>query len=155
MKKSKTQIIISICSIAIILIALLFSILQAVGVLTVLAHPIITFIILLFGGLGIETLVLGIVKKSTWFFFLSIIMLSLVILYLLIKYVSVLVGIISTVAFIAIAAVTCVLICGNKTESIALNKDPAYKDYNQRKAEKEEAERNAPKEELPEIKSFK
>ena len=46
------------------------------------------------------------------------------------------------------------MVCGNKTEQ-ALNKDPEYKNYNQRRAEKLEQEKNLPKEELPEIKSFK
>jgi hypothetical protein len=45
-------------------------------------------------------------------------------------------------------------VCGNKTENIALNKDPEYKDYKTRMAEKKAQEDNEVKEEVK-IKSFK
>ena len=44
---------------------------------------------------------------------------------------------------------------GNHTEEIALNKSPDYKNYEQRKAEREKAEAESEPEQLPEIKSFK
>ena len=44
---------------------------------------------------------------------------------------------------------------GNKTESIALNDSPDYKNYKERREEKLKAEQEKGEEELPEIKSFK
>ena len=54
-----------------------------------------------------------------------------------------------------IFAILSIMSAGNHTEEIALNKSPDYKNYEQRKAEREKAEAESEPEQLPEIKSFK
>ena len=46
------------------------------------------------------------------------------------------------------------MVAGNQTEEISLNKSPDYKNYKERKAEKQANEVET-KEELPTLKSFK
>ena len=64
-------------------------------------------------------------------------------------------AVISLIVVWAIFAIVSIIICGNQTENIALNKSSNYKDYKQRKVEKEESEKEKGKEEIPTLKSFK
>ena len=65
------------------------------------------------------------------------------------------VALVILVVTVMIFPVISIIVCGNKTEDIALNKSEDYKNYEQRKAEKEAEEAAKEPEPLPEIKSFK
>ena len=154
MSKTK-KIVYTITSSLIVLFALAFCILDWKLKIDFGYHPILSFLFVIFAGFGIVVLVLAFQAKSPWFFFTSAIMVGLSVFYVMFYYTRYWVAIIVTVGIWALFAILSIVICGNTTENIALNKSPDYKDYKQRRAEKLEAEANKPEEELPEIKSFK
>ena len=157
MKKSTK--IIGIFSIAIFLIALAVMICQFVMGFDFLFHPILNFLLIVFAGFGLFNLISGFVKKYPAYFFLSAILIGLSALYVLLVTVSAWwVAVVSCVVLIILIACLSLIVCGNRTEDIALNKDPEYKNYEERKVEKQQAdelERKTEEENLPQIKSFK
>ena len=156
MKTSKKGIIWIALSLVVVLASFTVMLLDALLPLNIWVHPILTLLLCLFAGFGVLSLVKGIINKSPWFFMLSSIMLGLALLYVLINVISMWwIGLIAVIILWVVVALFSFMTAGNKTEEIALNKDPEYKDYKTRKAEKEEAEKNAEEEPLPEIKSFK
>ena len=157
MKTTKNRMILGVCSIAIFVLALAFMIIDWVLPLGFLVHPVLNCVAILFLGFGIMTLVLAFKKKSPWYMFLSAGLIGLVALYVLLARVlsAWWIELVVTLAIFAIFAILSVTMFGNKTEDIALNKSPEYKNYEQRKAEKQAAEAEKEEEPLPEIKSFK
>lgn len=157
MKLSKKQFVIAIASIAILVASVAVLLLDALIPLGIWLHPALTFLFCLFTGFGALCLVLGFYDKSPWYFFLSSVLLGLAFIYAfscsIPKYWWI--SLIIVIVIWAIFSVMSVMAAGNKTESIALNKSSDYKNYEQRKAEREQAEKNAEPEPLPEIKSFK
>lgn len=142
-------------SILIILSALVFCVLDWTLVLNFCLHPITNFLFVLFIGFGFLTLILAVKNKSPWFFFVSAIFLGLSAFYVSIFYVVYWVSIIITISLLAVFVILSLIICGSKTEDIALNKSPDYKNYQQRKEEKAILESEKPQEDIPVIKSFK
>jgi len=155
MKITKKQLVVGIVSIAIFVCSLALMLLDVFVPLNIWTHPVLTFLFALFVGFGVLTFVLAILNRLPWYFFLSAILLGLALLYVLLQYVKIWIALIIVIVFIAIVPIISFIVAGNKTEDIALNKSSEYKDYYQRKAEKEKAEIEKEKEELPEIKSFK
>ena len=135
----KERVITCSASIAILLVALTVMIVDFVVPLQLWTHPILNFLFCVFVGYGVYFLVLGIVKKSAWYMFISAILLALSIVYVLCQYVFALPWwaiVIVTVVFCLIIAFVCIMLAGYKTEDIAINKSQDYKDYYQRKADK-------------------
>ena len=122
-----------------------------------LVHPVLNAIALLSLILSITSFVVAIKNKAPVYFMLGGFLLSLVTLYLLLALVIELwwIAVVCTVAVLVVTMLLSYIVAGNKTEDIALNKSPEYKNYEQRKAEKEALEKGKEPEELPEIKSFK
>ena len=154
---SKNKKILGVCSIAIFVVALAFMFIDWFAPLNLLVHPALNFVAILFLGFGIMTLVLALKGKSPWFLFLSAVLIGLFLLYILLDVLwpDWWIAVVVTVAVWAIYAILSITLFGNKTEAIALNKSPEYKNYEQRKLEKEEAEATKEEEPLPELKSFK
>ena len=156
MKLSKNKMITAIISIVILIAALTLMIVDWAVPLELFTHPILNFLMVLFIGFGVMCLTYGFYRKSPWFFFLSAILLSFAIFYIVIQHVKMWwIVLIAVVVFDSIVAIVSFMTAGSQTEDIALNKSPDYKDYKQRKAEKEEKEAAEEKKELPKIKSFK
>lgn len=157
--KNKKNLLLGIISICIFVFALTFTILNAVLPFKFLTHPALNFFLCLFVGFGIMTLVLAFKNRSPWFFFLTAILLGLSALYVTLYYLTSLwwLCIIIFVVILAVVALTSIMVAGNKTEEIALNKSPDYKTFEQRKTEEQEKDANTEKTEkpLPQIKSFK
>ena len=122
-----------------------------------LFHPALNAVALLSLLFAIVSYVKAFSAKAPVYFMLGGILLSLVVLYLLLSlfikfwWVAILV----TAALLMITALVSYIIAGNKTEQIALNKSPEYKNYEERMKEKYEQAEKEDKKELPEIKSFK
>ena len=155
MKISKKQMAVSIASAAVVLISLALMICDWAIPLNIYVHPILTFLMCLFIGLGIICIALGFANKSPWYFLLSAILLGLSAFYIVMQYIPWWIAL--TVVFVVwiLAAIFSFISAGNKTEAIALNKSPDYKNYEQRRAEKAAAEAAEEPKELPKIKSFK
>lgn len=157
MKLTKKQLTLSISSIAILVVSLVIMLLDIFVPLNIWVHPVLTFLFCLFVGFGVTCFTIGFIEKSSWYFFLSSVLLGLAFVYAfacsLPEYwwISL---IIAGVVW-AIFAVLSFMSAGSVTESVALNKSEDYKNYEQRKAEREQAEKSAEPEKLPEIKSFK
>jgi len=155
MRKPKNQVLLSIISILIITVAIAVMICDWAVPLNIFMHPVLTFFMIVFGGFGILCYALGGVKKSSGFFLAGAFQIGLVIIYVLICVrVYWYIALIVMLSFWTITGIVTFLVCGNKTEEIALNKSSNYKDYKQRNAEQQKDD-NTEKEELPEIKSFK
>lgn len=155
MASKKSRIVLGVISILIFAVALTFMILDWTLPLNFLTHPILNLLGILFTGFGIMAFVLAFTNKSVWFLFVGAIALGLVLLYVLLNCVVWWIAIICLIVFWCMCAVLSITVFGNRTENIALNKSPDYKTYEERKAEKAEAEKKQPEEELPTIKSFK
>ena len=155
MKLTKKQLAGSIIALLIVLVSLAVTICDWAIPLNIYVHPVLTFFMCLFGGLGIMCLVYGIIGKSPWYFFLCAVLLGLSGFYIAVNNIAWWISLIIVFAFWVIIGILSYITAGNKTEDIALNKSPEYKDYKTRKAEKEAAEAAAEPEELPKIKSFK
>jgi predicted membrane protein len=155
MKKSVKNTLNYVVSIIILLVSLTITLCDALIIdFDLWVHPILTFLFFVASQLGLFVLVKGVNNKSPWQFFLSCGLLSLALLYVLIQYVFVWLAIVIVIVFVGVMALLSLAVCGNKTENIALNKDPEYKDYKTRMAEKKAQEDNEVKEEVK-IKSFK
>ena len=152
--KSK-RLVLGLVSIAIILISLAIMLMDIFVPLSFWTHPILNFAFCLFVGFGTLTFVLAVKEKSPWYFFLAAFLLGLALFYLLMQYVKWWVALIVLVCVLSVFGILSVIIAGNKTEDMALNKSSDYKDYKQRREEKLQEENLAPTEELPKIKSFK
>ncbi len=118
-------------------------------------HPLLNFAFLLAIDFGVLFAVMGFIKKSPAYFFLSAPLLALSLTYVLVCCLLPwwLILICALVVLVLISLFS-LISAGNKTEDIALNKSTEYKNYEQRKAEKEALEDEKPEEELPQIKSF-
>ena len=151
MKITKNGKILALSSLFVITLSLVVCLIDATTSFNFGIHPILTFLFCLFVGFGALCFVLGILRKSSFQFFLSAILFGLSLVYVFILYVSAwwLIFIVLFVLFFVMAMVS-YLTGSNKTE-FALNDSPEYKNYKERKAEKKEEIC----EELPEIKSFK
>ena len=155
MKITKKQLAVTLVGIAILVVSLTMTLLDALVPLEIWLHPALTFLFCICVGFGVLLTVLGFVNKSVFYFFLSSILLGLALVYALSNYIDWWIGVIVVAVVWAIFGCVSFIANGNRTEDIALNKSPDYKDYKQRKAEKEAAEQAEEKKELPEIKSFK
>ena len=155
--KSKKSIVLGILSVCIIAVALIFTLLDALIPLNVWTHPVLNFLFCICLGFGIMVLSLAFIKQSTWFFFVSAILFGLSFFYVLIQYIPWWLCLIIVIALWVLFAIMSVMVAGNMTESISLNKSPDYKTFDERKAEEKakEAETEKPEKPLPEIKSFK
>lgn len=154
MEKSSKKIILLCTSLAILVLALTFCLLDALIPLNLWTHPILNFLFVAFAGFGVLSLVYGFKFKSSGYIFLGTILLSLAIFYLFIQFVFWWLSLIIVLFVSVVLSIVSVCCVGNKTEH-ADNKSPDYKDYNQRMLEKEALEQQKEPEELPEIKSFK
>ncbi len=155
MKITKKQLAVTLVCIAVLVVSLVITLLDALVPLKIWVHPALTFLFCLCVGFGVLLSVLGFARKSVFYFFLSAILLGLALVYALSNYIDWWIGVIVVAVVWAIFGCVSFIANGNRTEDIALNKSPDYKDYKQRKAEKEAAEQAEEKKELPEIKSFK
>ena len=155
MKISKKQLLISVVSLAILVVSILFLLLDVLLPIGLWMHPALNFLFVNFVGFGVLTLVLGFSRKSPWYFFLSGLLIGLAVVYALIQYVEWWAAILIAVAIWIVFAIISFIKAGNKTEEIAMNTSSDYKNYEQRKAEKEAAEADKVPEELPKLKSFK
>ena len=157
MKISKSNLIVAICSIFILLSAIIVLILQyTLPDFKFLTSPIFNFFLILTSGFGIISFVEGFCTKSPWYFFCGAILFCYAIIYTFFQFESIwFVGIIVALVFVIIISILSFIVAGNKTESIALNTAPGYKNYEQRKAEELKQENSETKKELPKIKSFK
>lgn len=155
----KKSLFLGIYSIIVFLTALAFMICDFVMDINVLVHPILNFLLIVFGGFGLFNLVVGFIKKYPAYFFLSGILISLSALYVLLSavdpwWIAIITFVVICIIFVCLSLV----VCGNKTENIALNKSSEYKTYEERKEIKEEQdriEREVEEENLPKIKTFK
>ena len=154
MKISKRQLIVSLISILIVLGSLAFMLCDFLIPLNVWTHPVLNFFFCLFLGFGIMTMVIGFIKSSPWYFFLSSMLFGLTLIYALLQYLPWWIGVVIVVVVWVICAIVSFMSNGSQTENVALNNSPEYKTYEERKAEEENA-KTEEKEELPEIKSFK
>lgn len=162
MKKFPKKLVLTVSSIAILVVALVFAIVNGTSAVDVWGHEqpisfiwhLLDFLFVICLGFGVLCAVLGFSSKSAWYVFLSTGLLTLGLLYLLLNVIEWWIALIVLFVFVAIMCIVCVAVCGNKTE-FAQNNQPEYKNYEQRKAEKEALEASKPEEELPEIKSFK
>ena len=153
MKISKKSLLLAVVSIAIVVASFVVMLLDALIPIGIWVHPILTLLLCLFVGFGIMTLVMGFTSKSPWWFMISAILLGLALIYVIANVTPLWwIGLIAVIILWVIVALFSFISAGNKTESIALNKDPEYKDYNERKEEAKEAPEE--KEELPELKRF-
>lgn len=151
----KNTINIVICSIILIVSAILMILAIAIKEFTLFSHPILAFLFSLNVGLVLLNLVNGIIYKSTVCFMLFSATLLYVATYSLIEFANLIwwaIAIIDVVIVI-LGVFLSLLVAGNKTEDIALNEKPEYKNYQQRKAERE-LEESGESVELPKIKSF-
>ncbi len=153
--KKTGKILLSLLSIAILVGATVFLVLNCILPLDVWTHPALNFFFIIFAGFGLMTLVLAIKFKSPLYFLISAFLLGGAIFYLVAQYIYWWLGLIIMIIIWGIFPIISYMIAGNKTEDIALNKSEDYKDYKERRAEKEELEKAQEPEELPEIKSFK
>ena len=155
--KTKKNLLLGILSICIFVLSLTFAIIDWAVPLKVWTHPILNFLFALCIGFGIMSFALACVKRSPWYFFLSAILIGLAALYVTLQYIVWWLCLIIIIVFMAVTSITSIMVAGNKTEEIALNKSPDYKTFEQRKAEEKEKEASEEKIEkpLPQIKSFK
>ena len=152
-----SRLFLSISTISIAVLSVLFAILDGTYSWGITSHPILTFFFVFISGFAVVFLISGFTRKYNWHTFIGSILFGIALLYALIDVFVVKWWIILIVmfAFIFIAFAIAILLNGNKTEDIALNNHEEYKDYKQRREEKLAKEAEEPEEELPTIKSFK
>lgn len=146
-----------IASIAILVVSLIITLCDALVPLDIWVHPILTFLFCAFVGFGVLLIVCAFIKHSPFYFFLSAAFLGLALFYAVINYTEWWIALIALFVTWGVFACLSFLVNGNKTEDIVLNKSENYKNYEQRRAEKQaaEASEEANPKELPKIKSFK
>ena len=141
-------------SLVIVLLSSLLTVLDFVIPFNLFIHPLLNLIFFIFIGFFVFLLVLGIIKKSPWFIFVSALLLELSLIYLLISIKALLWTYVAVLVLApVIMALIAFIVCGNKTEDIALNKQKEYKTYHENKAEEKPLKKEEI--ELPKIKSFK
>ena len=146
MKRNSTNIIYGLISLSIFLVSLSLCILDWVIPLNLWIHPILTLFFFLFVGFGVLCLFIGFSKKSHFHFFLSTILLSLALFYLLFQYIVWWLSIICVVIFAISMSIISTMVCGNITEKV---------DNNHLDSNKKKTNSDVGAEELPKIKSFK
>ncbi len=151
MKITKKQLVITLSSIVILLASLAVMICDFVVPLDFWTHPILTFLFCNSVGFFALCLIVGLANKSVFNFFISAICVTFAVIYAFAHYSFWWIGLFVLVVLWAIIALVSFMIMGSKTEAIALNENPDYKNYKERAKEEKIQE----KEELPEIKSFK
>lgn len=140
-----------IVSVLILVCSLAFLLLNQFTFKDFLVHPILNFLLFNAVCFGVLDIVLAIKGKSPWYFFLSGILFGLSVLYVLLDQVDPWwIALITLFVLFGVFALLSYIVCGNKTEDIALNKSDDYKNYKERGKEKVEE-----KEEIPVLKSFK
>lgn len=140
-----------IVSLLILVCSLAFLLLNQFTFKDFLVHPILNFLLFNAVCFGVLAIVLAIKGKSPWYFFLSGILFGLSVLYVLLDQVDPWwIALITLFVLFGVFALLSYIVCGNKTEDIALNKSDDYKNYKEREKEKVEE-----KEEIPVLKSFK
>ena len=155
MKITKKQLAISLIAILITLASFTIMLLDFLIPLKIWVHPILTFLLCMCSGFGVMSIVLAFIKKSPWYFFLSAVLLGLSVIYVMLQFLPWWIGVAGVGVLLIIIAIICFIVTNNKTDSIALNNSPEYKNYEQRKQEKIEQEKEQATEELSKIKSFK
>ncbi len=159
MKITKKQLCLSVFAIAIIVIALTLTLVKALVPLkfwgTGALYEILFFVFCIAIGFSIMCAYIAFCKKSPWYFFLSATLLGVAVAYAVSYYLAWWIGAIVVLCLLAIIAIISFITAGSHTEEIALNNDGEYKNYEQRKLEKQEQENLIEEKELPKIKSFK
>lgn len=153
MKPTKNQTLVAVLSILVLLISLAVLLCDIFIPLNFWTNPVLNFLFALFTGFGLISLGIAINKRSSWFVFLSAILLGLAIIYVLAQYIKWWIGLIIVAVIWAVFAIFSFILGANKTE-YAVNDSQEYENYHQRKAKKDD-ESKEENEELPEIKSFK
>ena len=155
--KNKSNVVMGIVAIAILCVALVFTLLDALIPIGLFIHPALNFLLIVFAGFGIMLAITGFIRKSTWFFFLGAELSGFALFYVLINFVIWWLCLIIVLAFWAILAIVSIIRIGNMTESVALNDSDDYKTFDERKAEEAKNAKADAKteEELPKLKSFK
>lgn len=143
--------------IAIIVLSVAFMIVNYLCFSDFLVHPVLNAVALAVLAFSIVSYIKAFTEKAPVYFMLGGILIGFVVLYVLIASLPEIwwIAVVITVAIWLITALTSFIVAGNKTEEIALNKSPDYKDYNERMKEKYEQAKKEDNKELPEIKSFK
>ncbi len=158
MKISKKQFAYAIATLAVFVLALVLTILEWSKVFIVCSHPIFMFFLVVSAGLGILATVRAFLDKSPFFFFLGAILFMYLTSYCLADFAHMVWWLIVIVAVVVamLFFVLSFIFAGNRTENIALNKSPDYKNYEQRRLERDAKEKAEEESYVPpEIKSFK
>ena len=138
MKITKKQIVFYLISILIVLFSIAFLLCDYLIPLNFWTHPILNFLFLLCAGFGVEIFVYAFINKSSWFVFVSSILLGLAIIYILAQFLVWWIGLIVIVSVWFIIIFINVIFIGNKTEDIALNGSSDYVPYKDRAKKNEE-----------------
>ncbi|MBE5734068.1 MAG: hypothetical protein E7347_03345 [Clostridiales bacterium] len=155
MKNKTKKLVIPVLSILILIASLAVMLCDIFIPLNFWTHPVLNFLFCLAIGYGVICISLGFIKTSAWYFFISAVLFGLALVYALMQYITWWIGLIIVGVILVIFAILSIISNGSKTEDIAINKSPDYKNYFQRKEEKEKQEAETQPEKLPEIKSFK
>lgn len=150
----KTYLIISLIS---VVLSVAFMVVNYLAFPSFLVHPVLNSVALLTIIFSATSFVAAVKEKAPIYFMIGGVLLSLFVLYILLALVieAWWIAVVCAIAVLVVSMLLSYIIAGNKTESIALNKSQDYKNYIQRKEEKEKAEENKEKQEFPQIKSFK
>lgn len=146
-----------LCLIAVIVLSVAFMVVNFLAFPDFLVHPVLNAVALASVLFAVTSYIKACSEKAPVYFMLGGILLGVVILYVLLSLFIELwwIAVVVTVALWLITGLTSYAIVGNKTEEIALNKSPEYKNYEERMKEKYAKAEEEDKKELPEIKSFK
>ena len=155
MKITKSKLILGILAIVIVVSALAFMLCDILIPLNLWVHPVFNFLFVIFAGFGVICAVVAFINKSSSYFFICAILLGLASFYVLVNYIEWWIAIIIVAVLATIICLLSFITSSNKTENIALNSSPDYKNYEQRKAEEQKLKEKEEVEKLPEIKSFK
>ena len=129
MKLTKKQAVYAVVATFVCILAMIMTILEYEKVFVICSHPVYMFFLVLSAGLGILLIAQGIIEQSPFRFFLAAVLVVYAISYSLIDFANLpwwIVVIVAAVVLIAFATLS-LLRAGNKTEGIALNKYPEYK----------------------------
>lgn len=155
MKISKKQLSVVIISLAILICASTLLVLQYALPFDFMTHPVLNFVFVLTCGFGLMTLILAIISKSSFKYFITAILFSLSIVYIFVQFAFWWVGLILSVVISVVLSLIGFISVGSTDTLLAENNSPEYKDFEQRQALKDEKEQSEEKKELPKIKSFK
>ena len=141
MKISKYQLFRVLFLMATMLGALAFSLCDYLLPLRLWTHPALNFLFVIFLGFGVSSLIRALIKKAPIFFFLTALFFAPSLFYILIQYLAWWICIICVVVLCSIIATLSYIVCGNVTESVALNEKADYKNYKQRKEDQTKLEK--------------